>query len=94
MEMYEMNIENKKVVINPLAATVSGVSKDGSTAKVEVFRIVENKMYGKRLRRKSVLLVDTAGKTVAIGDSVRILTCRRMSARKSWKVVEVTTNRS
>ncbi len=89
-----MNTEKKKVVVNPLTATVASVSKDGATAKVEVFRIVVNEMYGKRLRRKSVLLVDTDGKTMAAGDTVRILTCRRISARKSWKVVEVAAKKS
>jgi ribosomal protein S17 len=84
----------KKVTKNPVLAVVSAVSKDGTTAKVEVERIVENKVYGKRQRRISVYQVDTAGFKVAIGDKVRMLPCRRMSKTKSWKVLEVASVKS
>jgi small subunit ribosomal protein S17 len=89
-----MTTTEKKVTKNPVVAVVASVSKDGSTAKVEVERIVENKVYGKRLRRISVYHVDTAGFQVAAGDKVRMLPCRRMSKTKSWKVLEVASVKS
>ncbi len=83
-----------KVKKNPVLAVVATVSKDGCTAKVEVERIVQNKLYGKRQRRVSVFHVDTSGLKVVAGDQVSMLPCRRISRTKSWKVLEVASVKS
>lgn len=79
----------EKVTKNPVRAKVVSVSKDGTTAIVEVPTVVAHKMYGKRLRRLTSIHVHTARKEVNIGNEVNILPCRRMSKTKSWKVVEI-----
>lgn len=77
---------------HPIRALVSGLSKDGKTAKVEVSRIVVTPKYGKRFRRQSVLFADLdAGQVsgVFVGGYVEILPMRRVSKTKSWRVVSV-----
>jgi ribosomal protein S17 len=76
-----------KVRKNPLTAQVSGLSKDGHTAKVSVTRVVEDSRYGKRRIRRTVLLVDTTGKSVNVGQQVEIVPCRRISKQKCWRVL-------
>jgi ribosomal protein S17 len=84
-----MNIGTTEAEVrkNPLTAQVSGLSKDGHTAKVFVTRVVVDARYGKRRTRRTVLLVDTTGKSVSIGQQVEIVPCRRMSKQKSWRVL-------
>lgn len=79
----------EKVTKNPVRVKVVSVSKDGTTAKVEIPTIVAHKQYGKRLHRKTMLHVDTAHKKVTEGAEVSILPSRRMSKTKSWKVIEI-----
>ena len=81
--------EVTKVTKNPVRAKVVGVSKDHSTAKVEVPTVVKNALYGKRLHRVISLHVDTAGQALKVGGFVDILPSRRMSKTKSWKVISV-----
>lgn len=71
---------------NPITAKVSSII-DEKTAKVDVERIVQHALYHKRLRRTTTLLVDITNKTVQVGETVRILPCRKISAKKAWRVV-------
>jgi ribosomal protein S17 len=82
--------ENSNVTMNPVRANVTGVSKDGRTAKVEIPTIVAHGKYGKRLQRVTRLSVDTSAVAgVVAGVSVSILPCRRISKTKSWKILAV-----
>ncbi len=81
-------VENK-VTKNPVRGKIVAISLDGSTARIEVPRVVEHKKYGKRLHRMISLHVDTNRKEVKVGSSVEILPSRRISKTKSWKFVAV-----
>lgn len=87
--MTTVTNKSEKSLRNPVLGTVLAVGKDGSTAKVAVARIVQNKLYGKRERLRTSLHVDVADKKVKAGDFVRIVPCRKLSRTKSWRVLEV-----
>ncbi|MDQ3179146.1 MAG: 30S ribosomal protein S17 [Acidobacteriota bacterium] len=58
------------------------------TVVVRVDRVVKHPMYRKYVkRRKKFMAHDEMGS--AIGDKVRIVETRPLSARKRWRVVEI-----
>lgn len=58
------------------------------TVVVRVDRLVKHPMYRKYVRRKKKFMAhDELGST--IGDKVRIIETRPMSAKKRWRVVEI-----
>lgn len=58
------------------------------TVVVRVDRLVKHPMYRKYIkRRKKFMAHDEMG--AKIGDKVRIIETRPMSARKRWRVVEI-----
>ncbi|MDQ3087740.1 MAG: 30S ribosomal protein S17, partial [Acidobacteriota bacterium] len=58
------------------------------TVVVRVDRVVKHPMYRKYIkRRKKFMAHDEMGS--AIGDKVRIVETRPLSARKRWRVVEI-----
>ena len=59
-----------------------------NTVTVRVDRVVKHPMYRKYIkRRKKFMAHDEMG--AAIGDKVRIVETRPLSARKRWRVVEI-----
>lgn len=79
---------NKAVTRNPVKAEIVSVSKDLTTVKVSISRIVPDKMYGKRMYLNTYVLADANGrKDLQVGNSIEILPCKKVSKRKSWKVV-------
>jgi ribosomal protein S17 len=81
--------DNKKTVTrNPISAVVVSLSKDGTTVKVSIPRVVPNKLYDKRMHLNTVILADAKGRTdIVVGSSVKILPCRKISKCKSWRVI-------
>ena len=59
------------------------------TVAVAVDRLVQHKLYKKTLRRTSKFLAHDENGTCGVGDRVRIVETRPLSARKRWRVVEV-----
>ena len=58
------------------------------TVTVRVDRLVKHPMYRKYVRRRKQFMAhDELG--AAIGDKVRIIETRPLSARKRWRVVEI-----
>ncbi|MBA3633110.1 MAG: 30S ribosomal protein S17 [Acidobacteria bacterium] len=58
------------------------------TVVVRVDRVVKHRMYRKYVKRKKKFMAhDEMGS--AIGDKVRIVETRPLSARKRWRVVEI-----
>jgi small subunit ribosomal protein S17 len=58
------------------------------TVTVRVDRVVKHPVYRKYIkRRKKFMAHDELGATV--GDKVRIMETRPLSARKRWRVVEI-----
>ena len=76
------------VTRKPVKGEIVSVSKDLTTVKVSISRIVPDKMYGKRLYLNTYVLADSKGHTdLHVGNSIEILPCRKVSKRKSWKVI-------
>jgi len=73
---------------NPIRAKVLLISKDLNTAKVQIPRIVSDKLYGKRLRAHTVVLADASNyPKLSLNQEVEILPCRRLSKKKSWRII-------
>jgi len=81
---------DKKEVRSKRAEKIGMVSSDKmtKTVVVRVDRVVKHPMYRKYIkRRKKFMAHDEMGS--AIGDKVRIVETRPLSARKRWRVVEI-----
>jgi small subunit ribosomal protein S17 len=59
------------------------------TVAVAVDRLVQHKLYKKTLRKTSKFLAHDENGSCGVGDRVRIVETRPLSARKRWRVVEV-----
>ena len=59
------------------------------TVTVAVDRLVQHKLYKKTLRRTSKFLAHDESGSCGVGDRVRIVETRPLSARKRWRVVEI-----
>jgi small subunit ribosomal protein S17 len=64
-------------------------AKMQKTIAVSVERLVKHGKYGKYVRRTSKLLAHDEEGQGREGDLVDIVECRRLSARKSWRLVRV-----
>jgi small subunit ribosomal protein S17 len=64
-------------------------SKMQKTVSVQVERLVKHERYSKYIRRTTKLLAHDENSECKEGDVVDIAECRRLSARKAWKVVRV-----
>jgi small subunit ribosomal protein S17 len=63
--------------------------KMDKTVTVAITRLVKHKTYGKFLRRTKKVLAHDQKDECQIGDLVRIVETRPMSARKRWKVDKI-----
>ena len=80
----------KKELHSKRAEKIGMVSSDKmtKTVVVRVDRVVKHPMYRKYVkRRKKFMAHDEMGS--AIGDKVRIVETRPLSAKKRWRVVEI-----
>ena len=59
------------------------------TIRVAVNTLVKHPMYGKYIRRRTKLAVHDEKGEAGVGDVVEIVSCRRLSKRKSWRLVRV-----
>ena len=63
--------------------------KMGKTVVVSVEDRVKHALYGKVLRRTSKLKAHDEQNDCGVGDRVRIMETRPLSATKRWRVVEI-----
>lgn len=63
--------------------------KMSKTVVVEVEDRVKHALYGKVIRRTTKYKAHDEGETCGIGDRVRLMETRPMSATKRWRVVEI-----
>jgi small subunit ribosomal protein S17 len=59
------------------------------TVVVRVDRLVKHPVYKRYVRRRTKFMAHNEVEGVTIGDQVRIVETRPLSARKRWRVVEV-----
>jgi len=64
-------------------------SRMQKTIAVSVERLVKHPKYGKYVRRTTKLLAHDENGECREGDVVDIAECRRLSSRKSWRLVRV-----
>jgi small subunit ribosomal protein S17 len=72
--------------------TVTGTvvsNKMQKTITVAVERLVKHDRYGKYVRRTSKLMAHDEMSECREGDLVDIAQCRRLSARKAWRLVRI-----
>ena len=80
----------KKTIVHKRAEKIGVVASDKmtKTVTVRVDRLVKHPIYRKYVRRRKKFMAhDELG--AKIGDKVRIIETRPMSARKRWRVVEI-----
>jgi small subunit ribosomal protein S17 len=88
--MSQVMTESKANVAAERTLTGRVVSaKMQKTIAVSVERLVKHGKYGKYVRRTSKLLAHDEEGQGREGDLVDIVECRRLSARKSWRLVRV-----
>jgi len=87
---------NEQAVVDTQAAsaqrTLTGrvvSSKMQKTITVAVERLVKHPKYSKYVRRTTKLLAHDEHGECREGDLVDITECRRLSSRKSWRLVRV-----
>ncbi len=87
-----MTAHHRQTHRNPVQATVVSVSKDQTTVKVSIDRIVADEKYGKRLHRSTYLMADANGiSSLAVGAVVNLLPCKKLSKTKAWRIVSLST---
>jgi small subunit ribosomal protein S17 len=59
------------------------------TVVVRVDRLVKHPVYKRYVRRRSKFMAHSEIEGVSVGDQVRIVETRPLSAHKRWRVVEV-----
>jgi small subunit ribosomal protein S17 len=64
-------------------------NKMDKTASVLVERVVKHPVYGKYVKRSTKLLIHDEQNECQEGDAVIIMSCRPISKRKSFKLVEI-----
>lgn len=82
---------DKKILRNSrksLNGTVVGRSGD-KTVKVACFYKVPHPMYGKEIKRKTVVSVHDERNECNVGDSVRIVETRPLSRTKRWRLESI-----
>ena len=81
---------DKKAIVHKRAEKIGVVASDKmtKTVTVRVDRLVKHPIYRKYVRRRKKFMAhDELG--AKVGDKVRIIETRPMSARKRWRVVEI-----
>lgn len=63
--------------------------KMAKTVVVRVDRLVKHPVYKRYVRRRSKFMAHSDIEGLSIGDQVRIIETRPLSAHKRWRVVEV-----
>ena len=63
--------------------------KADKTIRVEVAYSRRHPLYGKYVRRRTVLHVHDAENEARRGDRVEVMACRPISKQKSWRLVRV-----
>ena len=85
--MTEAN-QTKQAKQKPRVGTV--ISAGGEkTIQVEVQNLVKHPTYGKYVRRRTKLSVHDPENAAGVGDTVEIVSCRRLSKNKSHRLTRV-----
>jgi len=61
------------------------------TIRVVVDRMAKHRLYGKYMRRRTVLHAHDEQNQAKVGDRVEVAACRPISKTKHWRLVRVVT---
>jgi small subunit ribosomal protein S17 len=64
-------------------------SKTDKTIVVQIERTMKHPLYMKVVKSHSKLYAHDENNEAGVGDTVRVMECRRMSKQKCWRLVEV-----
>jgi small subunit ribosomal protein S17 len=64
-------------------------NKNDKTITVTVERKLRHPIYGKFVKRNTKFMAHDENNTCGVGDLVRIVESRPLSARKRWRLVEI-----
>ncbi len=65
------------------------INRQAKTVVVQVDRLVQHRLYGKRLRQRRRYKAHDEQNACHVGDLVRIVETRPLSKEKRWRVVEI-----
>ncbi len=82
-------VEQKKRSIRKSQVGVVTSTAMQKTVTVAVDRLVQHELYRKTMRKTSKFMAHDEGSVCRVGDRVRIVETRPLSARKRWRVAEV-----
>ena len=83
-----MGTEQKRGIRKSQVGIVTSTNMD-KTVAVAVDRRVQHRLYKKIMRRTSKFLAHDENNVCKVGDRVRIVETRPLSARKRWRVEKV-----
>jgi small subunit ribosomal protein S17 len=83
-----MGTEQKRGIRKSQVGIVTSTKMD-KTVAVAVDRRVQHRLYKKILRRTSKFLAHDENNVCKVGDRVRIVETRPLSARKRWRVEKI-----
>lgn len=83
-----MSSEILRNIRKSLTGSVVGRSGD-KTIKVACFYKVPHPMYGKEIKRKTVVSVHDERNEANVGDTVRIVATRPLSRTKRWRLESI-----
>jgi small subunit ribosomal protein S17 len=86
-----MSTEQKERSIRHTQVGVVTSTAMQKTVTVAVDRLVQHPLYKKTLRKTSSFLAHDENGSCHVGDRVRIMETRPLSARKRWRVTEILT---
>jgi len=86
-----MGTEQKRGIRKSQVGTVTSAAMQ-KTVTVAVDRIVQHPLYKKRMRKTSKFLAHDETGICKVGDRVRIIETRPLSARKRWRIEKVLTS--
>ncbi len=82
--------QKKRGIRKSQVGIVTGTAMQ-KTVTVAVDRLVQHPLYKKTLRRTSRFLAHDPDGACKVGDRVRIVETRPLSARKRWRITEILT---
>lgn len=80
--------QQKRGIRHTQVGTVTSTAMQ-KTVKVDVDRLVQHPLYKKTLRKTTTFLAHDENGSCHVGDRVRIMETRPLSARKRWRVTEI-----
>ena len=83
-----MGTEKKRGIRQSQIGTVTSAAMQ-KTVTVAVDRIVQHPLYKKYQRKTSKFLAHDENESCKVGDRVRIIETRPLSARKRWRVEKI-----